>query len=500
MERDCIVIGGGLGGLFTAALLAHNGLKVTVLEKNRNIGGGLQTFTRCGKSFDAGMHVMGGWQPGGTLDRITLYIGIRDKIKIEPVPVECMDSVYVASTGKEYRIPSDRTLFIDAMDGYFPGSREEVSRYLDAVNGIADAFDLFNLRPIAPGGQLGDLPYEATMAVDEFIARYISNPDLRALLAYINGLYDGCAGRTPAYIHALITALYMKGASRMAGNASSLADALVGIIKNADGEVISGCEVVRIQKCAEGRAISAVIDQNGNVYRGDKYVWAANIRQLCNVTEPGLLTVAYKRRLVGLPVTCSSFGVYIDLIPGVIPYIPHTSYYHDDMKRPWNLSALDSDGIPSGFMYMTPPAGNINEYSDRLVITALMDFAEVSAWAESTTVTRPEAYKEWKKRVADGLIKKLSTIMPELPGAIKGVFTSSPLTVRDTFNAPDGNIYGLSRDCNDLISSQIPVVTKVDNLFLTGQCINLHGICGVPLTALMTAEAILYPRTIIDRL
>ena len=212
------------------------------------------------------------------------------------------------------------------------------------------------------------------------------------------------------------------------------------------------------------------------------------------------MTGAYKRRLEGLPVTCSSFGVYIDLIPGVIPYIPHTSYYHDDMKRPWNLSAVDSDGIPSGCMYMTPPAGNKNEHSDRLVITALMDFAEVAAWAESTTVTRPEAYKAWKTRVADGLIKKLSTIMPELPGAIKSIYTSSPLTVRDTFNVPDGNIYGLSRDCNDLISSQIPVVTKVGNLYLTGQCINLHGICGVPLTALMTAEAILYPVTIIDKL
>ena len=38
--------------------------------------------------------------------------------------------------------------------------------------------------------------------------------------------------------------------------------------------------------------------------------------------------------------------------------------------------------------------------------------------------------------------------------------------------------------------SQLPVATKVRNLLLTGQNINLHGICGVPLTAIETAEAL----------
>ena len=44
MKKRVVVIGGGLGGLFTGAILAKEGLQVTVLEKNINIGGGLQTF------------------------------------------------------------------------------------------------------------------------------------------------------------------------------------------------------------------------------------------------------------------------------------------------------------------------------------------------------------------------------------------------------------------------------------------------------------------------
>ena len=38
----------------------------------------------------------------------------------------------------------------------------------------------------------------------------------------------------------------------------------------------------------------------------------------------------------------------------------------------------------------------------------------------------------------------------------------------------------------------------MNNLFLTGQNVILHGICGVPLTAINTAEAILGKNMIIN--
>ena len=60
MEKTAVIIGAGLGGLFTGALLAKEGFKVTILEKNATIGGGLQTFQRFGEAFDTGMHIVGG--------------------------------------------------------------------------------------------------------------------------------------------------------------------------------------------------------------------------------------------------------------------------------------------------------------------------------------------------------------------------------------------------------------------------------------------------------
>ena len=52
MNKSAVIIGGGLGGLFTGAILSKEGIKVTVIEKNAIIGGGLQSFNRFGEIFD----------------------------------------------------------------------------------------------------------------------------------------------------------------------------------------------------------------------------------------------------------------------------------------------------------------------------------------------------------------------------------------------------------------------------------------------------------------
>ncbi len=68
-EYDILVIGSGLGGLVSALVLAKEGLKVCVLEKNNQYGGNLQTFSRDKLIFDTGVHYLGGLSEGQNLNR-----------------------------------------------------------------------------------------------------------------------------------------------------------------------------------------------------------------------------------------------------------------------------------------------------------------------------------------------------------------------------------------------------------------------------------------------
>ena len=54
MGKKALVIGGGFGGLSSAALLAQDGWNVTVLEKNEQIGGRARYWEKDGYTFDMG--------------------------------------------------------------------------------------------------------------------------------------------------------------------------------------------------------------------------------------------------------------------------------------------------------------------------------------------------------------------------------------------------------------------------------------------------------------
>ena len=64
---NTIIIGGGLGGLASGAILAQQGMHVCVLEQHTQAGGCLQSFTREGDTFDTGFHCVGGLRPGEVL-------------------------------------------------------------------------------------------------------------------------------------------------------------------------------------------------------------------------------------------------------------------------------------------------------------------------------------------------------------------------------------------------------------------------------------------------
>ncbi|MEO8583984.1 MAG: NAD(P)-binding protein, partial [Flavitalea sp.] len=74
-DFDVIIIGSGMGGLVCGSLLSREGYKVCILEKNKQIGGCLQTYVRDKVIFDSGVHYLGGLSKGQNLYQIFKYLG-----------------------------------------------------------------------------------------------------------------------------------------------------------------------------------------------------------------------------------------------------------------------------------------------------------------------------------------------------------------------------------------------------------------------------------------
>ncbi|MEG2386324.1 MAG: oleate hydratase, partial [Aurantimicrobium sp.] len=54
MTKSVVIIGGGIAGLASAALLARDGYKVTLLEKHKEVGGRAGSWEKDGFRFDTG--------------------------------------------------------------------------------------------------------------------------------------------------------------------------------------------------------------------------------------------------------------------------------------------------------------------------------------------------------------------------------------------------------------------------------------------------------------
>ena len=71
------ILGAGVGGLFTGALLAQRGFQVTLFEQLPVFGGGLYSYERNGETWSTGMHILTGLQPDGPLTGILTALDLK---------------------------------------------------------------------------------------------------------------------------------------------------------------------------------------------------------------------------------------------------------------------------------------------------------------------------------------------------------------------------------------------------------------------------------------
>ena len=494
--KKCIVIGGGLGGLVTGALLAKENYKVTVLEKNAIIGGGLQSFKRHGASFPTGMHIFGGFEADGNMRKLFNYLGILDKISIRPTDETVSDVVTFASDGTRYQLPKGKENFIQYLSALFPAETEGIKAYVEKLFALSQEEALFYLRENDASGL--DHSDDFLMPYDELIDRYIHNAKLKALLCYLNPLFDGVRGVTPAYIHALLSVLHINGTWQFEGDSLQMAQALAQVIEDAGGQVIADEEVTKIE--VSNHQVTQVVTKKGNVYKSNYYISDVHLDVLLRIIDENAFTSAFRKRIGQVPETSSCFKVFVKFKKEAFPFMNHANFCFEDYTYGLNAKETAMAQWPRDLMFVTPPTQNQGAFADTMVILSPMPFDWVREWEHTSSGRRGDAYAQWKQRMTEQVLDRMESLCPGFRDKTECVFAASPLTIRDFYGNKEGSCYGFSKDSHQLMLSQLAVKTKIGNLLLTGQNVNLHGLCGVSLTAIETAEALVGRNVIVRKI
>jgi all-trans-retinol 13,14-reductase len=142
---DIVIIGSGMGGLVCAAILGKEGYKVCVIEKNRQVGGSLQTFVRDRVIFDSGVHYLGSLEKGQNLYQIFKYLGMMDHLHLMKMEDDVFDKIVFDGDETEYCLAQGYEKFIARLTEKFPEEENAIRLYCEKIREICKKFPLYNL-------------------------------------------------------------------------------------------------------------------------------------------------------------------------------------------------------------------------------------------------------------------------------------------------------------------------------------------------------------------
>lgn len=486
---DAVIIGSGLGGLSTALMLAKDGMQVVVLEKNRQAGGALQIFSRDKAIIDTGVHYLGSLAPGQNLERYFSYFGIYDKLKLERLDRDCFDLVSLPSGDFPYAQGFQE--FAKRLTEYFPQEKQGLQKYITALQEVIHSFPVYNVEP----GLVNPVENKwMNITAKTWIESFVTDPTLQQVLAGTHLLYEGRAESTPAYVHAMTVASYIQSAWRMVDGGGQIPRLLVDELKKYGGEFKNYSEVTELK--IENGNVAAAITRTGEVYEGKHFISGIHPTMLFNLIPEGTIRKGYVNRVKELPNTLGSFTAHCIMKPHSLLYKNHNLYgfTSDDV---WSASAYNNADWPRSFAAFFSRRAGDEKYTECANLMTLMRFDEVKSWANSFrtyphyTISRGEEYEKWKEEKIEKVIQLAEEKMPGFKDSVQSVYTSTPLSYRDYLGTPDGSMYGILKDARSPYSSVFAPRTKIPNLFMTGQNLNLHGIVGTTISAVVTASEIL---------
>lgn len=502
---DVIVVGSGIGGLTTAALLSLLGKKVCVLEQHYTAGGFTHAYEREGYEWDVGVHYIGEVHlQYSTMRRLF------DVISEQRLQWAEMDSVYdrIIIGDQHYDLVAGRRQWLAALIERFPAEQQAIRAYGDLVAKVAAKSRVFfagqtlppwlarcynRLRPWL-------LRKEFFQSTRQVLENLTDNQQLIAVLTAQWGDYGQVPRDSAFMMHALLVKHYQSGGAYPVGGASAIARSIIPTIQKGGGEVFTYAKVDEV--LVEDNRACGVRMADGSEIRAQQVVsnvgFLNTINQLLPETSRQRHHSADWAREVER--SCASLCLYAGFRGDAQSLGLDTTnlWIFADGDHEGNLDRYmrgDSSDFP--LVYISFPSSKDPSWGSRyphkstveIVTVASMDHFE--RWLGSTWQQRGEDYEQLKEALARQLLDVLFQHRPQLRAALDYYELSSPLSTRYYQGGERGEIYGLehsvARFQRPFLHPQLPV----KNLYVTGVDVMTAGVGGGLMGGMLTTMRML---------
>ncbi|GAQ81597.1 phytoene dehydrogenase [Klebsormidium nitens] len=497
-----VVVGAGVGGLVVSGVLAHklgSRVEVTIIEKNADIGGRLQTIEEGGHRFDTGPSLLLMPQAYRAAFR-SMGTQLEDHVQLRRVE----PAAYRVFFHDDAAGPSWLDLLYDVqamaaqLEAVEPGAAAAYLRFLANAKAAFDVgtknfieqdfrsfWDYANVPRLLP--LLGKVsPIELLGPHAARMATYFKDPRLRALVTF-QDLYVGLSPRTAPGVFSLLAATeLLDGVWYPLGGFKKVGAGLLEAAKAAGVSVRRGTAVRSIQ--TSGSSVQGVLLDDGTSIPADVVVANPDLPYVYEHLLDGPENQRKAARLAGLDYSAGVIE-FCWCLDQPLPLLSHHSVFlSDEYERSWDRATAAAALPQRPNFYVAAPSRT--------------DPSAAPPGGDSIMVLLPVAnLGQMDARDLDGLVAKgRAAVLRRLAEAGCGDVEShivhetvtDPLDWRERYNLQHGAAFGLAHGLAQLAYFRPDLQdSRIKGLFFTGASTRPGN--GVPLVmigAQLTAQRI----------
>lgn len=466
-RADAVIIGAGIAGLTAAALLAKQGYRVVVIERDVHPGGCAAGFSQQGYRFAVGATVAMGFEAGGIHQQIYHQLGI------EPQYVNVRPALRVHLPDRTAWVRTERSAWFEELRRVFPGQDAAKQAFWQDIAKIAAGMYHASQRfPVMPFRHAYDLWDTAKAAHPKMLPVFLNLPrtiaqklerysiDDPAHRAFIDGqLLDAMqttAQDCVATSGALALDIYRFGCQYKIGGLESIAQDLANYVTAKGGEVRYACRAKAILH--EDKRVRGVATSRGEVHAPVliSAIPLANTAALLEQPHTSKLS----QRAAEQPPMWGAFTLYLGVDEHALPEDVHyyeqitdIGHYHDGGNMLVSISPhWDRSRAPLGKRAIT--------------VSTHVDAAKWLEYAQNK-----EVYHAQKAALETHLLNQLERALPNIRQGIEVMLSGSPRTFYNFTLRQGGTVGGIPQTHAHANFAAPSHRSDIHGLFLAGDTV-----------------------------